>query len=234
MARKQVAMSRLASLRVALEEAQRLNRAMRAGCVPNIIVALLRRFQEEGLAAHFVVVGLQAIYAYGAVAGVRIMTKATDQAVEWLKSVDSQISIFTDLTKQDDSSIERILQRVDRTFTYSNARGLIATNAQGFKVSVQRSESLAADSASARCIWSMPRFTTPVIAANGTMATMQTISPNEFIRLMRSQAAKVLEPQGVEGELAQDLSDVVQKMLDDDVLVELESCLSVLGNSYHR
>lgn len=69
MARKQAEMSRLASLRAALEETQRLNRAMRAGCVPNIIVALLRCCQDEGMAEHFVVVGPQAVYAYEAAAG---------------------------------------------------------------------------------------------------------------------------------------------------------------------
>lgn len=169
-ARKQVAMSRLASLRATLEEAQRLNRAMRAGRVPDIIGALLRRFQEEGLAEHFVVVGPQTIYAYEAAAGVRITLKTAEQAVEWQKSMASQISFFTDLTKQDDSSIERILQRIDRTFTCSNVRRLIAS-----KVSVLRGRPSAADSAPALCIWSTPRFTTPVVSANGTIATMQTI-----------------------------------------------------------
>ncbi len=48
------------------------------------------------------------------------------------ENADSQISFTTDLAKQDDTSLERILQRVDSTFTCINTRGLVATNAQGF------------------------------------------------------------------------------------------------------
>lgn len=220
-ARKQAAMSRLASLSKALEEAERLNRAIRAGCAPNTIVALLRRFQEEGLAEHFVVVGPQAVYAYEAAAGVRITSKTAGQAAGWRKNVDSQISFITDLTKQDDTSIECILQRVDRTFSFSNARGLIATNTRGFRASFLRSQSLAANSDPELCTWSTPRFTTPVVAANGAMATMQTISPTEFMRLMRLQAAEAVGRQGISGELSQDLADVVQHMLNEGFLVEL-------------
>lgn len=68
----------------------------------------------------------------------------------------------------------------------------------------------------------------PAIAANGEMAT---ISPATFMRLMRLQAAQVVDHQGVDEELAQDLADVVQKMLVDEVLVELGSGLPVLDKS---
>ena len=48
----------------------------------------------------------------------------------------------------------------------------------------------------------------------------QRLSPTEFERRMRLQAAEVGR-QGIKGGLARDLADVVQKMLDDGVLVEL-------------
>lgn len=217
-ARKQVEKSRLASLRMALEEAERLNRAMRAGCVPNITVALLRRIQEEGLAEHFVVVGPQAVYAYEAAAGVRITSKVAGQATGWRKNVDSQITFITDLPQRDDACIERFLQRIDRTFTCSNVRRLIATNARGFRANFLRSLSLEVECAPELSTWSTSKFTIPVIAKNGTIATMQTISPTELIRLMRLQASEAVEYQGSCSDLSQDLASVVQNMLDDRVL----------------
>lgn len=102
-------------------------------------------FRTKGT-AHFVVVGSQAVYAYEAAGGVRITSKAADQANEWRKNVDSQISFVTDLIRQDDAFIERTPQRIDHTFTCSNARGLIATNARGFRASFLRHQPLAVDS----------------------------------------------------------------------------------------
>lgn len=223
--RKQANGSRLASLRTALDEAERLNRAMRVGRVPNVIVALLRRLQEEGLAEHFLVVGPQAVYAYEAAAGVRITSKIANQAAGW----HSQISFLTDLKRQDDAFIERILQRVDRTFTCSNTHGLIATNARGFMASFRRSHPFAVNSDPELYTWGTLRFTTPVIAVNGAMATMQTISAIEFIRLMRLQVAEAEEGQMVNRELQQDLANVVQNMLTDGVLSELGSTPPGIG-----
>lgn len=215
-ARKQAEMSRLASLRKALEEAQRLNHAMRAGWVPNIIVALLRYFQEEGMAEHLVVVGPQAVYAYEAAAGVQITSKVAGQSVEWRKNLGSQISFFTDLTKQDCASIERILQRIDHTFTCNHADGLVATNARGFRALFLRSQPRAEDSSPALCRWNNPRFMASVIAKNGAMATMQAISPTEYVRLQTTEVGR----QEIKEELAQSLANVVQNMLDDGVLIE--------------
>jgi len=70
--RKESVNKRLGSL----GEAQRLNRAHRAGRVPNLVVGLLDRLHGEGLDKHFTVVGTHALYAYEASAGVRIMPSA--------------------------------------------------------------------------------------------------------------------------------------------------------------
>lgn len=68
----------------------------------------------------------------------------------------------------------------------------------------------------------------PVIAANAMMATMQTTSPTEFVRLMRWLAAEVGR-QGIQGGMAQSLADVVKKMQDDGVLVETGHAPASIG-----
>lgn len=59
-----------------LKEAERLNKAVKAGRVPNMVVALLQTLDEAGLEQHFAVVGTHALYAFEAAAGVRIVQGA--------------------------------------------------------------------------------------------------------------------------------------------------------------
>ena len=71
-ARKSRIEARHKSLRDAVREAERLNKALKVGRVPAIVVALLQALHEAGLAEHFRVVGTHALYAYESAAGVRI------------------------------------------------------------------------------------------------------------------------------------------------------------------
>lgn len=58
----------------ALEQHQRLNRALRVSRVDPLVVALLGRLATTQLSPHFRVVGTHALYAYEAAAGVRLDT----------------------------------------------------------------------------------------------------------------------------------------------------------------
>ena len=62
---------RLKSLRESLREAERLNKALRVGRVPNLVVDVLNELELAGLGAYFTVVGTHALYAYEAAASVR-------------------------------------------------------------------------------------------------------------------------------------------------------------------
>lgn len=73
---KQAAQARLGTLEQALQEAQRVNRAVRVGRMPTLVVDVLNAIADAGLSAYFTVVGTHALYAYETAAGVRIMPGA--------------------------------------------------------------------------------------------------------------------------------------------------------------
>jgi hypothetical protein len=61
---KTEAEERLKSLAEVLVEAERLNKALKVGRVPNIVVSVLQALEDAGLSEHFTVVGTHALYAY--------------------------------------------------------------------------------------------------------------------------------------------------------------------------
>src|SRR3990167_1714932 len=76
MARKTSAEERLKALKAQLATQQRLNRALRVGRVPNVVVAVINALENMGIQEHFLVVGTHALYAYETAAGVRITEEA--------------------------------------------------------------------------------------------------------------------------------------------------------------
>ena len=75
-ARKVEIEARLKSLRAALTDAERLNKALKVGRVPAAVISVLQAIDEAGLGPHFAVVGTHALYAYETAAGVRIVPEA--------------------------------------------------------------------------------------------------------------------------------------------------------------
>jgi len=69
---KQKMEARQRSLRESVRESERLNKALRVGRVPNLVVDVLNQLELAGLGPHFTVVGTHALYAYEAAASVRI------------------------------------------------------------------------------------------------------------------------------------------------------------------
>jgi uncharacterized ParB-like nuclease family protein len=61
---KREAEERLKSLKAALQEAQRVNRALKVGRVPTLVIDVLNVIHEAGLSQYFTVVGTHALYAY--------------------------------------------------------------------------------------------------------------------------------------------------------------------------
>ncbi len=64
--------SRVGGYLIKLERHQRLNRALRVGRTPNIIIDILAALESTGMANHFTVVGTNALYAYETAASARI------------------------------------------------------------------------------------------------------------------------------------------------------------------
>lgn len=168
MARKQQHKERLAAITQQLELMQRLNKAVRVGRVPPLVIDLLNAIEEDGLEDRVLTVGTQSLHAYETGAGVR----ATD---DLLSDVRTHLTLL-DLTGRSSKALLATLQRADRTFRISKGQPQTAVNAKGFKIDIVRS--VAGDDGE---VASGRRFEHVVVGATGRMALMRTLHPLDFI-----------------------------------------------------
>jgi hypothetical protein len=213
--RKQETESRLRSLRDALKEAKRLNKAVKAGRVPSVVVALLQTLDEAGLGQHFAVVGTHALYAYEAAAGVRIVQGAlATQDVDLLWDARRRVQFVTDLERIDTSML-RVLQRVDPTFRRKDLHNETAINERGFEVDFL----WPVQALRASVLTEAPKFEHVVISATGKMAFMKTVAPATFVEFKRWMAESA--PQRPQPKRRRDLRQaaIVQALLDEGLLV---------------
>ena len=214
-ARKQALEARFKSLRAALSDAERLNKALKAGRVPSTAVSVLQAIEDAGLGQHFTVVGTHALYAYEAAAGVRIVQGAlATQDVDLLWDARRRVRFITDLAKLD-TSVLRVLQRADASFVRKEGQNETAINAQGFEVDFLRRQPEGDDP----LLTNAARFEHIVISATGRMVLMRTIAPQAFIEFKRWMAANV--PQRPASKRQRDLrqADIVQALLDEGLLM---------------
>lgn len=234
--RKQVIEQRLRSLRAALVEAERMNKALKAGRVPTLVVSLLQTLEEAGLARHFTVVGTHALYAYETAAGVRIVPGAlATQDVDLLWDARQRVQFMTDLEKVD-SSMLKVLQRADPTFERKEGQNETAINARGFEVDFLRRMTTPDDvhpfrfSADEGDLWPVqaqrasvltdaPRFEHVVIAVTGRMALMRTIDPATFVAFKRWMAKEAPSREALKRRRDLRQADIVQSMMDEGLLV---------------
>lgn len=234
-ARKTAVEARLKSLRAALTDAERLNKALKAGRVPSMVVSVLQTIEQAGLGEHFTVVGTHALYAYETAAGVRIVQGAlATQDVDLLWDARKRVRFLTDLGKLD-SSMLRVLQRADPTFQRKEGQNETAINAKGFEVDFLRRQPEGDDphpfrfsddeddlwpvqAMRASVLTNAPRFEHVVISATGRMTLMRTIAPEAFIEFKRWMAGKA--PHRPEPKRRRDLRQaaIVQALLDERLL----------------
>lgn len=189
--RKEMAAERLKQLTEQVVVMQRMNRALRVGRVPNVVVDTLNALEKAGIGEHFLVVGTHALYAYESAAGVRI----PDGAMATRKGV----KLFSSLGKLDSSMIA-LLQKVDKTFRVRHSSKYTAVNAAGFEVDIIRRVARDGDPHPLRMsddeddLWvaQVPSgdnilgarpFEEVVVATSGAMARMRTIHPLDFARI---------------------------------------------------
>lgn len=189
--RKERAAERLRQLTEQVVVMQRMNRALRVGRVPNVVVDTLIALEKAGVAEHFLVVGTHALYAYESAAGVR----TPDGAMATRKGV----KLFSSLGRLDSSMIA-LLQKVDKTFRVRHSSKYTAVNAAGFEVDIIRrvardgdphplrmsddeDDLWAAQVPSGDNILGARPFEGVAVATSGAMARMRTIHPLDFARI---------------------------------------------------
>jgi hypothetical protein len=227
--------TRLSSLKTQLREAERLNKALKAGRVPSIVVSVLQTIEEAGLGEHFIVVGTHALYAYETAAGVRIVQGAlATQDVDLLWDARRRVQFMTDLQRLD-ASMLRVLQRADSTFQRKHDQIETAINARGFQVDFLRRQPVDQDphpfrfsgdegdlwpvqAERASVLTTAPRFNHVIIAATGRMTLMRTIAPKTFVTFKRWMAAKA--QYRAEPKRRRDLrqATIVQSLMDNGLL----------------
>lgn len=226
---------RLRSLASQLVVAQRLNRAVKAGRVPSIVIDILNAFDAAGLADHFTVVGTHALYAYEAAAGVRIaqQTLAT-QDVDLLWDARKRVRFVGDMQRYG-KSVLALLQTVDASFQRKELHNETAINDRGFMVDFLRrmaepagdphpyrfsdadDELWPVQAQRAQVLTEAPRFVHVVIGATGRMAMMQTVAPRVFVEFKRWLAA---QPRREALKRRRDVAqaETVQALLDEGLL----------------
>lgn len=234
-ARKAEAEARLASLKAAATTAQRLNKAVRAGRVPALVVDLLNKLEDSGLSQHFTVVGTHALYAYEAAAGVRIVAGAlATQDVDLLWDARQRVRFLADIKRLDKSMLQ-LLQEVDPSFVRKDLQAETAINAKGFEVDFLRRMQEGDDphpfklsdaedelwpvmAERAKLLTEAPRFSHVVIGATGKMAVMHTISPVTFVEFKRWLAERPSrEPSKRRRDALQ--AQTVQGLMDEGLLL---------------
>ena len=213
MARKNTAVQRERTLRAAVSTHARMNRALRVGQVPPIVVETLNALESSGIGEYFLVIGTHALYAHAAAAHVHLLPEATATLdVDLLFGVRQRLRLAATLDKTNDSFLS-VLQRVDPTFKRSDDDLYKAVNNDGFEVDVVRRTASESDphplllSTSEDDLWAVQidsgsdlihgqRMEQIVIATNGSMARMRTVAPMVFCEVKRRVAASATRDAG--------------------------------------
>lgn len=198
--RKAAAQARVKNLAEAVQRHRRLNRALRVGRAPNLLVRILRSLQSQGVAEHFMVVGTHSLYAYEAAAGVRITPDALATLdVDMLFDTRNRLVFFARL-QADDVSLLQVLQKADPSFALRDDQKQTAVNDKGFEVDIIRRMARDGDPHPMRMshhgddLWAVQvpsgdamlgaaRFSQMIVASDGSMARLVTIAPRSFVKV---------------------------------------------------
>ncbi len=125
-------------LKQAVEKHRRLNRALRIGRVPNIIIDILAGLNEAGMSDKFTVIGTNALYAYETAAGARIEeSHLATRDVDLLWDNRKKLSLAVQegpLAK----GMLGFLQHIDPSFTLRDDQRYTAVNKDGYEIDILR------------------------------------------------------------------------------------------------
>lgn len=195
--RKNEAEQRERRLRREIETHRRMNRALQVGRVSPSVVAILNALDTHGVAEEFRVVGTHALFAYAAAARVHLTPSATaTRDVDLLFDMRRRLR-FVRAMGGSERSFLGIIQSADPSFRLRSDQLYTAINDQGFEVDVIRRAVEEDDPHPLRMTESVEDFWAVqasmggrmqdggllrqvVIATDGSMAVMRTITPDVF------------------------------------------------------
>ena len=235
-ARKLAVESRWKDMAAALAETTRMNKAVKAGRTPALVVALLQTLDDAGLGEHFTVVGTHALYAYETAAAVRIVPGAlATQDVDLLWDARKRVRFVSDLRRLD-SAMLQVLKRADKTFERKQGQNETAINSRGFEMDFLRRQSEGDDphpfrfSADEDDLWPVqalrasvltnaPRFSHMVISGTGQMAMMSTIAPTVYVDFKHWMAASAPGRPEAKRRRDQRQVDIVAALIEQGLLL---------------
>lgn len=201
--RKASLTARRASLEATVMEQQRLNKALRVGRVPNIVVKTLNALEEAGLQDYFMTIGTHCLYAYESACGIRFMPDAlATQDIDLL--FDSRkLVLFNTQMRKLDSSFLGALQKADPSFRVMQDQRQTAVSDSGFEVDVIRRNAKQGDphplrmSENENDLWAVQiqgadrmlssrHFSQVIVSETGHMAVMHTMDPLTFVAIKRT------------------------------------------------
>ena len=226
--------ARVKSLRAKVEECRRMNKALRVGRTPEILIDILNAMMRYGVSEHFLVVGTHALFAYETAAGARFPNDVMATQDADLLFDTANRAAFIEVMKDRQTSFLGILKKVDKTFERDHLDNHTARNASGFEIDLIRRFPPDPDDGSEHPLqltpeegdlWpvrasmgqkllSVPRFDQVVIGVNGGMARMRTVHPLHFARIKRQLSKDVgRDPRKKSKDLAQ--AEMVQALVKE-------------------
>lgn len=222
--------ARVKQLRSELDLHRRLNRSLRVGRAPAIMVRALVALKDAGIDSHFLVVGTHALFAYEQRAGVLFPGDAlATQDVDLLMDTRKRAQFLAQLDKVDASLVD-VLRQADKTFELKEGDLCTLVNASGFEIDVIRRMAGGRDEHPMRAspreddLWPVQvpsgdkllgaaPFEQIVVASTGEMARMRTIHPSDYARVKRELGGrKDRDPLKARKDLLQ--AELVEKLVD--------------------
>jgi hypothetical protein len=184
---KDAANSRLDGITERLDQIAKINRVLQLGRLPTVVAKILRALDERGmLGDEFIVLGTNCLFAYEAVAGVRI-----DPYLMY----DARKRLSIASNKLDGEGLIGLLRKVDKTFEPLRENSFRAANSQEFMVdlitpprdmrikspiSFAEGDLVATEIAGLEWLMSSPRFEAVCIAEDGWPAKLVVPDPRAF------------------------------------------------------
>jgi len=209
MDRKAVVEARVKDLRQQADVMKRMNRALRVGRTPDLLVDVLNVLAKARVAEHFLVVGINALYAYESAGGARVPDEVMEARDADLLFDTSRRAEFLQVMNDRRLSFMDLLRKVDKTFERHDTDNATAVNSKGSEVDLLRrfpppekeaeehplqmtpkgDDLWAVRASTGERLLSVPRFSQVVVGTSGTMARMTTVHPMAFARIKRELAA---------------------------------------------